>query len=132
MGIFTVANYTNKQENNRVAEVAGELQAESGKILDYGASTGNYPWDSFTKNFTYYSGGGLNIVYAVGNYSNFEVFNYAAGSKNNVAFVNVSNVITINLNDNNYTFKLKPGENFYFIVTQEIGSNKYVETNFEQ
>jgi len=29
----------------------------------------------------------------------------------------------------NYEFNLEEGENFYFIISQEVGGNKYVETN---
>lgn len=37
--------------------------------------------------------------------------------------------VTITIDGNSYPFDLKEGENFYFIVSQTIGEDQYVETN---
>ena len=37
--------------------------------------------------------------------------------------------VNVTINGNNYPFDLKEGENFYFIVSQTVGGEQYVETN---
>ncbi len=37
--------------------------------------------------------------------------------------------VIITIGENDYPFTLKKGENFYFIVSQNVGGEKYVETN---
>ena len=37
--------------------------------------------------------------------------------------------VTITIEGNNYDFDLKAGENFYFIISQTVGGEQYVDTN---
>ena len=39
------------------------------------------------------------------------------------------NKIIVTIEEIEYTFKLKLGENFYFVIFQEIGGEQYVITN---
>jgi len=130
IGILSITNYSSKKENSRVYELAEELEIESSKILDLGAVTGNYPWDSFTRNFTNYAGKDINIIYAIGNLSDQDVFRYnEIGEKEMVLNYFQDPKVIVTLEQTNYTFTFKPGQNFYFIIAQKIGGDKYVATN---
>ncbi|MFA4952983.1 MAG: hypothetical protein WC584_02065 [Candidatus Pacearchaeota archaeon] len=37
--------------------------------------------------------------------------------------------VKVKIGENNYEFELKSGENFYFIISQKVGGEQYVETN---
>jgi hypothetical protein len=39
------------------------------------------------------------------------------------------NVVVIRIEDNEYQFRLKPGENFYFVIWQKAGGEKNVVTS---
>ncbi len=40
-----------------------------------------------------------------------------------------SDNITLTINETDYDFELKEGENFYFVVSQDIGGEKHVARN---
>jgi len=42
------------------------------------------------------------------------------------------NEVIITIGDIEYEFKLKTGENFYFVISQEIGGEKHVVTSPEE
>jgi len=138
IGFFSVTNYTNKKTNSRVDELAEELKTESGKILELGAVDGNYPWDSFTKNFTEYAGSEFEIIYIVGNSSEHEVFKIVDGAKVTTG-LGLNDVFVNDVEGNYYLiiipeegarkFNFYKGENFYFIITYENNGERYVITN---
>jgi len=49
--------------------------------------------------------------------------------REDIPYFNNSNVITVTLNGVNYEFELKTGQNFYYIVSQNISGERYVVTN---
>jgi hypothetical protein len=130
-GIFFITNSSTKKTSTRVPVLREELQTESSKILDLGAITGNYRWNDFTKNFTDYAGKDVAITYLIGNQSSFEAFNYTNGIKTSVAYTNTSSpvIVTIQLNNLDYKFLMRKGQNFYFIIVQNINGEVYIETN---
>ena len=130
-GFFLIGNSSKAQENPRVKDVAEELEIEGGKILDRGAVSGNYNWDEFAGNFSEYSGD-VDIVYIVGTRSSHEVFKYDNDVKNasiTNSFDSLSNVASVIYDGADYDFQMRMGENFYYIVSQHIGEEKYVARN---
>lgn len=128
-GVFVLSSYSREKSQSRVYEIGDELKRESGKVLDYGAVTGDYPWLSFTGNFSSYAGKDINIIFLTGNQSNYEVYKYNNTIKQSFPYTNISNSVTINVDGTNYNFKMRKGQNFYFIMYQYTEGERYVTTN---
>ncbi len=143
-GLILITNTSKKIINTRVEKLAEELGVESGKILNQGAYTGVYSWNSFTRNFSSYVREDVEIIYIVGNRTtppigpdviNMDTFTYDNGNKITIPSSitsygsPVKYVINVQKYDTNYTFEIRKGENFYFIISQEINGEIYVATN---
>ena len=129
VGLLAITNYSQKKEDLRVYDLGNELESESAKILDYGAIKGNYPWDDFTKNFSDYAGKDIKIIFLTGTTSIYSTYFYNETGKQSVDKNLNGDIVNITENNINYEFKLRTGENFYFIMSQEIGGERYVFTN---
>src|SRR3989344_886621 len=130
-GIFTIANYSKKQDISKVYDLKRELEIESGKMLD-NVNEG-YAWGGLTSNFSAYAGKDVEIIYVIVDAvsRNITVYKYIdINNKVGVAYVHDSGnkIITVNVQDTDYKFKEKEGENFYFIMSQNIGDQRYVAT----
>lgn len=129
MGIFLISNSSKAEESPRVKDVAQELEIEGGKVLDRGAVAGTYNWDEFAGNFSDYASD-VDIVYVVGNSASPEVFKYSQGIKNTSITKSLnSGILTVTYEGADYNFKMRDGENFYYIVSQYIDGEKYVARN---
>jgi hypothetical protein len=130
IGLVAVYNYTSEPTESRIEGLSEELQIEGGTILDYGASTGIYPWNKFTKNFTDYAGQEIDITYVTGLDSAPNAFYYDDnGDQQQATTWQQGSTITVTHNNANYSFEIKQGQNFYFIMSQSIGEEYYVTTN---
>lgn len=135
VGFLVISNYSSKKEDVKIYQLAEELKIESGKVVDYGVLNDRTKIKEFTKNFTDYAGKDIDIIYIVGVYEglggDLEVFRYnQTGDKESYLYnIDASKVLTINLNDINYTYQLNDGENFYFLMSQEVDGERYVARN---
>jgi hypothetical protein len=133
IGLFLIANYSKANPvYPRVYDIKEELEIESGNVLDRGAITGNYNWE-FTQAFSRYVGNNIEIVYIIEDGS-LEAFTYDEGGMPQFLtlgtdyFVN-GNLVNMTWEDNYYYFGLRQGKDFYFIISQHIGQDKYVAHN---
>jgi len=125
-----ISNYSKTKKSSRVYDLKAELSIEGGKILDYGAISGTYEWDGFTQNFSNYAGNDIEIVYIVGILGSEEVYKYNdLGEKETIDHALNSEIVSLTFEGNDYSFKLKPGQNFYFIISQHLDQEYYVTTN---
>lgn len=133
IGFFSVTNYSKREKNTRVNELAEELKTEGQKILEIGAATGNYPWDSFTKNFSVYAGEDVEVVYVIGNQTECVLFRYDENGNKvyDILSTPQGNILGVSYDQAGAYFNIRPGENFYFIIIQNINGEKYVATNEE-
>lgn len=129
VGVFVLSSYSKGKSQSRVYELGNELKRESSKMLDYGATTGDYRWPSFTSNFSGYAGKDINIIFLTGTLSSYEVYWYDNTNKQSFPYINISDKVTFNVNGTNYDFKMRAGQNFYFVMYQYIEGEKYVITN---
>lgn len=127
IAVVGIYNSTRRKEDSRIQNLAEQLRIESGKILDYGAKTTTYPWSDFTKNFTDYAGSEVHITYITGTISSYNAF-YYDDNGNQLPAINYTqgSTLIVTHNNDNYSFNLKEGENFYFIISQHIGEEYYV------
>jgi len=129
-GFLLITNYSKKNNDIRVYNLGEELKTESAGMLDYGAVTGNYRWDEFTKNFSDYAGKDINITFIVGSLGSPDIYRYNEDGNKEIVSSSLNwNLLSITANNINYEFVLRPGENFYFIMSQDIGGERYVATN---
>jgi hypothetical protein len=130
VGVFAITNFTSTKEESKVKQLAKELDSESEKILELGATTGNYPWYDFTGNFSKYAGNDVVIFYAIKNSSYEEAFKYDEnGQKQHVYSISPGDNFCYIGVDRYYQFKIREGQNFYYVITQYINNEKYVATN---
>jgi hypothetical protein len=129
-GLLLVSNYSKKTNDIRVYELGEELKVEIGKAMDYWIINNNFKTDDFTSNFSNYAGKDIEIIYIIGNTSIIDVYNYnKTEQKENVNYIKSGDSIYVVAAGTNHSFELRPGENFYFIMSQEIKGERYVVTN---
>ncbi len=143
IGFVTVSNYSKIGTSTKVYDLGEELKIESAEILDYGTYSGldEEQMVSLLEGFIeayseygeieslYFIFGNLESIIVMG-YQELESeivvitdaevaskFNVKAATPSSKEFFFPGNKITIIINDIEYSFDLKPGENFYFIIS---------------
>jgi len=132
IGIASFSNYTNQRTSQHVYDLGQELGIESANILDYGTMNGSNTTElleNFTDSFEQYAGENVELYFIIGNENNIQAYRYINREKEEVDFAHGEGDITIKVDSNDYKFKLASGENFYFVISQEVGGEKYVATN---
>jgi hypothetical protein len=155
-GFAAVSNYAQKRSSIRLYDVKDELGIESGKVLDYGTLKGELIEvngkfvniiDHFTDQYDKYAGEDKEIFFIFGSFEEVVLITYADISEGSVDVV-IGEVVTgqeikgrelvrqvitpeggevsIKIGEDVYPFTLKPGENFYFVISQQIGEEQIV------
>jgi len=152
IGFAAVVNYSEEKSSVKIYELGEELKIESEKILDYGIYNeldetgmdalltnfiGNYSKYSEEKDLYFIFGNRENITVIAYQESEDEIY-VDVGTGNNKLdisngkgrdeFSNVNEAI-ITIRGIGYKFEIKNGENFYFVISQEIEGERYVVTN---
>ena len=154
MGISAISNYSKKEGNPGIEKLKEEIKIESQKTLDYGINSKfnsaqiNQLMQNFTNYYISYEGrGNKDIYFLFGNSDNITVSGYQKAAKtvslsdgatqvtitqqsgNFTGSINPSgNGVTLNISGKQNTFNLKPAENFYFVITQDISGEEYITT----
>ena len=152
IGISAISNYSKKENNPGLDEFKEEIRIESSKTLDYATnnqfnSTQTY-W--LMQNFTNYyvnseERNGKDLYFIFGNNGNITVAGYQEGNKvvsissgssqttvtqtpgNFTGGIDPSvNAVVLSIDGNSYSFNLSQAENFYFVVSQNVGGGEYV------
>ena len=154
IGFAAIANYSKTTGSTKVYDLGEELKIESANILDYGTYSGLDEeqminlLEGFIEAYSEY--GEIESLYFIfGNMKNIVVMGYQELSENVEVSGDVSEdfisqieggifsqeftpsppwKIEVKINGVLYEFKLKPGENFYFIIslTDEGETHVYV------
>ncbi len=154
IGVSTTANYSKKEESPGINELRDEIRIESAKTLDYGISKGFNQAQMYQlmKNFTNYyvtyeGRNKKNLYFLFGTRSNLTISGYqeksqtvtaSSGSSQTViteqagnftgSFDPSGNELTLYIDSNPYNFNLSSAENFYFVVTENVGGGEYIVT----
>jgi len=153
VGFAAVQNYTQKQSSIKLYDVKDELGIEGGKVLDFGTYNIESESDKeqliqdFAKNYSEYAGEGRNIYFVFGNQNKIYVLKYEEVVSGSVSvsfgeeksglqtfvrggeietYTPTENKVVITIGDLDYEFELKRGENFYFIISQEVEGEQHV------
>lgn len=150
-GFFAFKNYSDNSENIKIYSLKDELGIESEEVLDYGIynkENMGILLENFTRLYSTYAGTEKEIYFIFGNtdgvyiasYRDLEtgtvsvtipetsfilIINEKGYQKEEIGILN-DGKIKVKIKDTTYDFKLNPGENFYFIIAQEIKGNQYV------
>lgn len=152
LGITTVNNYARKGKTSNIDEKAAELAIESAKVLDYAVYNGlddsaiNSLMIGFTRDYrTYASEKDMYFLFGKSNEivfmgyqgmqkalsidvgSGYQTVDTTGGDFQEV-FNPSSTTVTIKIEEASYSFKLKPGKNFHYILSEEIGEDERVRT----
>lgn len=147
-GFAAVSNYAEKTGSTKVYDLKEELNIETGKVLDHGVLEGVIPdiYDDFVEKFSAYVGENQEIYFIFGNEREVTLMTLAEIETGDLIIVGESsnffpaegtqiieekfepqgNLIEVELGGVTYEFKLKPGENFFFIISQELEGEQHV------
>ena len=71
------------------------------------------------------------IYFIVGEQGNLDSYRYDGENQIPLSPDINGNQVTLEVDGNDFTFELKPGENFYFVMTDEYKGQEYFVTNAE-
>ncbi len=158
VSIVTITNYTEKRDVVKLYDLGQELGIESQNVLDYGTYSElnetemKVLMENFVKNYVDYIQEKKNIYFIFGNSQRINLIGYQEIVNESVC-INVSGTCTpylqvgetqeytvatgvtrvaITIGGIEYDFKLKRGENFYFVIWQDIGGEKHVVTSEQE
>lgn len=127
-GLMSVMNSSKTETFSKIYEIQKEIRLESSKVIEYSSNTGDNRIEDFTKNYSNYSGKGIKIYYITGDLLDQEVYNYTNGEKNSLNFNFEEDTLNTTIEEKEYYFKFEKGENFHFIIIEEMGEEKYLLT----
>ena len=126
VGFVTILNYSKKTDYVGVYDLGKNLEMESEAVTDYVTISGDNKLENFTFNFDKYAGEDKEVYFI----TNSEGYFYNESIKQNLlSFANDSGKLSVKINEKNYEFEMKPGENFYFVILQDFGGEQYVVKN---
>lgn len=156
VGFVAVNNYSKNKNPVKVYDLGKELNVEGAKVLDWGTvqeqDLSNI-FNNFYKNFSLYAGeGNRQITFILGDKEKICIYtsntvptggeslggsvipitkdslseNCKPGTCKRESIGDNREKITCTLNSIEYEFELTPGENFYFIISQEINGEQHV------
>ena len=152
LGFAVISNYSKKQSSIKVYDLAEELGIESRKVLDFGTykeydeTEMSELLGNFIQSYIDYAGEERSLYFVFGNYDKITVVAYkdltsgelslegespliiTQGEHISEEFFPKGNKVEIIIDGLKFEFKLKPGENFYFVIFQEIGGEQHVIT----
>lgn len=130
----TVSNYSNRTGYVKIYNLEYDYRIETEKIVDYSLINGVDSKSlirNFTKDFSIYSGEDI-IIYTIFGQGydteNIRAYQYTNGVETYLNFDISSENIIVGVDGVDYKFKLISGENFYYIISQKRGDEKYVIT----
>lgn len=158
VGIVAVSNYTEEKESVKLYDLGRELGIESQQVLDYGTykqlneEEMKMLMETFIQNYVNYIGDSGNLYFVFGNkrkiyvaaYQNLQketvcVKLYGGGdcipldligeTKEFPAGKEDIGTVSVVIENYQYEFSLKEGENFYFVIWQKSGDEKVVITS---
>jgi len=151
VGSVVISNYAKKQSTTRLYNLRDDLKIESENVLEYGTYS---EFDevqmqelllNFVETYSTYIGEGIQIYFVFGNRDKIIVAGYQELTSETIyvegspmmiteaeytyeEFYPEANKIIVTIDSVEYEFKLKAGENFYFVISQEIEGEEYVVT----
>lgn len=132
MSILTITNYSFKRDYRNIYDFQEELRIEGEKVMDYETvNPSSHVFDDFAKKYSKYIEGQKEIYFIVGERGDLDVFKYTGEDKedcNDQVTMDV-NTLIFELDNHNYEFEIKEGQNLHFIIIEKVDGEKYVVTS---
>jgi hypothetical protein len=132
IGIMIISNSSKTTINSKTIEdLAQELKIESDYVLDYGILN-NLNIIELLENFTFTFANRskeIKFYFIFGKEDNLKAYKYSNGLRETIKYQIEEGEIKIVVYEIEYSFDLKTGENFYFIILNNEKSEKYVTKN---
>ncbi|MFH1801372.1 MAG: hypothetical protein ABH804_00865 [archaeon] len=130
IGIAGVSNYIEKKESIKINYVKDELESESEEVLEYKITNGDDVVEDFLDKYTSYAEEeGREFYFAFGEQGSIEGYKYSEDGREDLDIEVAEEKIKVSVHEELYEFDLNIGYNFYFVIFQELGGEKYVATN---
>lgn len=152
IGFLTITNFSQKKDNPNLNLIKEELNEEVTRIIEYGICNNktNLEIENLILDFTkaYTNNSNKNFYFILGdNSSNFTIASYQSNflkiiiaeddlqNEYNINFykgysfyykIPPTNKITLKIDGLDYSFEIKRGINFYFIISYEQGGQKNI------
>jgi hypothetical protein len=149
ISLVTISNYSKKDESSDLQNLKDEIQIEGARVLDYGIYNGlsqvatNQLVQNFIQEYINFQSRDKNLYFIFGKDNNITLKGYqnephtitldsVTITNNSGAFLKTIDPATNNVNliidENPYSFTLKSGENFYFLISKKTRGGDYVIT----
>jgi hypothetical protein len=132
VALSAAMNYSTKTNSNEAEEIAKELTIESSQVLDYDTlHPSDTQFENFAMAYSQYVGEDKDIYFIIvdENQGIKEAYKYSADTKVDLSSnLAVGSDIKFTIDSSTYSFKLEDGENFYFVIVQSKGGERYVLT----
>lgn len=130
IGFIVIVNYAKKGQTVMVDDLKNELKFETQKVLEYDISHGGETMRQYGEDYSSHLGNSsLELYFIMGGIPSIVAYKYVNGDETPLGSVDTEeDKIIFNLDDINYEFDLLPGENFYFLISQEIKGERFVGT----
>ena len=138
IGFITLQNYSSRNSSVTLYDLKEELGIESQNVIDYGTyiygddeAAINNLLENFIEDYVGYAGDNKNLYFIFGDP---EGLGLQVVAYQNLALIDsppittADSTVVITIEDIQYQFSLEAGQNFYFIVSQEIEGEKYIVT----
>lgn len=149
IGFAVVSSSPKKTAPIKLYDLGQELGIESQNVIAYGTYNElndqqmQQLWTQFVQEYASYAGQGKNLYFVFGNSAGISVMAYqtlAEDASINVGtgynplhiggevqqFTPSGNTVTIAVGTEKYNFNLATGQNFYFVISEDIGGEKVV------
>lgn len=127
IGFTSTTNFYRSNPQPKLTEIRDELRLEGEKVLDYEIyNSDNTKFEDFARDYSKHVGD-IKIYYVIGD-SVIEAYKYDGTLKNTsgITVSNDSNTINLSIGSSDYSFDLKKGKNFYFVLSKNVGSEIHV------
>ena len=150
IGLAAVSNYVKRTPKVTVYDLEEELNIESPEVLQYGVF--NYGADNeglsdllgnFTELYTDYAGDNKELYFIYGNQSGVRIIRYSDVYSGSLSYetstlkvkgkfveeetrIPYQGKINITIAGTNHEFVLNEGENFYYLISEDVENEKYI------
>jgi hypothetical protein len=132
VSLAAFVNYSRAETYTKIDSLKDELKIESEHAIDYGIYN-KEDMDTFIKSFTddfaEYVEEDIALYFLFGEKGNLTALKYYGGSSTGISFLEEEDKATLYVGEDEYEFDLKPGQNFYYVISQSINGERYVRTS---
>jgi hypothetical protein len=150
LGFAAVSNIVTKRSSVKVYDLREELEIESGEVLEYGVTSQQNLEEvvnDFILKYEDYAGENRDLYFIYGDFNEVIIFTFrdiqvktSIGNiettttvlKENITRLNIeegTKEVVATINNIDYSFELKPGQNFFFVISEEVEGEQHIVTS---